>query len=362
MNSKQKSDLVVLGYEWQQCSPAYQQLFMHLAQDRQILWINIRDSHSIQQSDNYPAGIISIHLKSLPARLANWLPNWHQQWLSRQIGDIVESLNLHQPLLLLLTHEAYPIAQRLNKYRMIYLRSRKQTAQPQDVTAENNDDFVIAKADLVIAETVDVARQLPAVKTSLLKGEGWIEPMPRPRDLPRGRPVAGFHGPLDQAIDWELLTQAAKRRPDWYWVLIGPRVDKHLDEILQLRNVFWLGEKSFEQLAAYRQHWQLTIMPYRNTTEIRARIPMALQQALHSDKPLVVTADFAGLPAFKPLVSKVHTMQELSELLPIVADPRLSEQSSASGIRSGWLNQNATAGTLCELGAQEVDGLLDTLG
>ncbi len=360
MTSKHKSDLVVIGDAWHDCSPAYQQLFNHLARERQILWVTLPGQQpGDAPHEQLPVTMMSLPLKSVLSPIAHWWPKWHQQRLANQIRDTIASLNLHQPLVLLLAQAAYPIAEKLTEHRMIYLRSRN-SRQHADATPDH-EESVIARADLVIAETVELARPLPAVKTSLLQGESWIEALPRPRDLPRGRPVAGFHGPLDDTLDWELLSQTARRRPDWYWVLIGPRQTSALDPLLQLRNVFWLGEKNFEQVAAYRQHWQLTIMPYRNEPSVTAKIPLSMQQALRCDKPLVVSADFAELPSFKPLLSKIHTMQEFSELLPIVAQTRSGPEESTSPHLVSLSHKRAATASLCELGVRELDGVLDSL-
>ena len=196
------------------------------------------------------------------------------------------------------------------------LQLRRHRLRPLDVVGRNGDD-----ADTTLREIRQQAAKLPAYKTVLLDHENKTSWQSRPRDLPKGRPIIGFHGPLSEQLDWELLESAAKRRPDWYWVLIGPRQSPQLDRLLQQRNVFWLGEKSVEQLPAYLQHWQVTLLPYHNTAEICQCPPLQLEWALRSDTPLVVTAHFKGLPCFKPLLSRINTMHELCELLPIVGGP-----------------------------------------
>ena len=74
-------------------------------------------------------------------------------------------------------------------------------------------------------------------------------------------------------------------------------------------------------------------------------------------KPLLVRQ---AIPGFKPLLSRVHSMQELTELLPITGGERLTRQptrgqaspyapeSSASLAQPNW-----------ELGADEFGLLLD---
>lgn len=122
------------------------------------------------------------------------------------------------------------------------------------------------------------------------------------------------------------------------------------------------SEKSFEQLQGYLQHWQVTLLPYRNDPQICRQPPLQLEWVLRHPNPMIVSADFVGLPSFKPLLSRVHSMQELTELLPITGGERLMSQPTRGQARPYAPESPASlAHPNWELGADEFGLLLDNL-
>lgn len=320
---KTKADLVVIGLPWMACALESRQIFTQLTRQRRVLWVSLPGLCEPQvAATTLPEQLHTLTLQPLPGWLAPWAAKLQCRWLVRQIRQQMKRLQMHRPLLIVNQVECLPLARQLGLSRLIYLRTSQPSASGMAVDAMHYaEQALIDAADLVLTETDELATDLPAVKTCPLHVCSEAPYLPRPRDLPQGRPIIGFHGPLDDRIDWALVHESALRRPDWYWVLVGPRQSPALDKLLQLRNVFWLGEKSHGQLQACIHHWQVTLLPYLDTAANRAQPPLALQQALHRHAPLVVTSRFAGLPVFKPLLTLLHNMQELTELLPIVALP-----------------------------------------
>ncbi len=374
----QKRDLIIIGTNWSSCPPASRQLFLQLASGRRVLWV----CHSLtgvsgeqnEFSDEAmaPSPIHYLQVTSMPWGHTAWLQTINQRWIAKQIRNTIDFLALHNPILLFLDPSASTLAESLNIETVIYYRDELATALLDNQSDHAQESRLIAKASLLVASTPSQAATFPAYKTCLLRHESHAIKQARPRDLPSGRPIIGFHGPLDDDLDWELLERAARRRPDWYWVLIGPRKTQQLDRLLRLHNVFWLGEKSDEQLQCYRQHWQVTLFPYRNLPHICRHPPILLDWMLQQTKPIIVSADFVGLPHFKPLLSRVHSMQELTELLPITGGERPQQTAprtrpfqqqifySADMIRQAEMKQQSDRPNW-ELGADEFGLLLDNL-
>lgn len=359
---KQKRDLIIIGTDWLSCPVSSRELFLRLAKNRKVLWVA-----TLAGSETAPSPIYHLNIRLPFGSDISWLQGLRQFWLAKQIRDTRHYLNMHEPVLVFLNPDAHRLADNLGIHSIVYYRDEYSLPMQDDNSAQWLEKQLIAKAGLLIASTRQQAANLPAYKTVLLHHENKASWQSRPRDLPKGRPIIGFHGPLSEQLDWELLESAAKRRPDWYWVLIGPRQSPQLDHLLQQRNVFWLGEKSVEQLPAYLQHWQVTLLPYHNTAEICQCPPLQLEWALHSDTPLVVTADFKGLPSFKPLLSRIHNMHELCELLPIVGgppQPSLTTQTTLLPQRGFDLERKAstTADTSAKhWDAEELGLLLDSM-
>lgn len=358
-----KRDLIIIGSNWSDCPSSSRSLFLQLANERRVLWVSQQPtprpgSFDTADEEELAPPIQHLQVKAMPWGHMSWLQTVNRHWIAKQIRNTVDYLHLHQPILIFLDPTASPLADSLAIKTVIYYRDELAEA----LLDPEQESWLIAKASLLVATTPRQAAAFPAYKTCLLHHEPNGAPQMRPRDLPTGRPVIGFHGPLDDNLDWDLLENAARRRPDWYWVLIGPRQTPRLDRLLRLHNVFWLGEKSFEQLQGYLQHWQVTLLPYRNDPRICRQPPLQLEWVLRHPNPVIVSADFVGLPSFKPLLSRVHSMQELTELLPITGGERLTSQptrgqaspyapeSSASLAQPNW-----------ELGADEFGLLLDNL-
>ena len=102
-------------------------------------------------------------------------------------------------------------------------------------------------------------------------------------------PVIGFFGTLEDWVDLELIAEVAERRPDWSIVLIGPPlIDVEL--LSQMRNVHVLGPRPYEDLPAYSKDFDVGIIPYRASEQLRYRNPLKLREYLSAGLPVVSTA------------------------------------------------------------------------
>ena len=86
-------------------------------------------------------------------------------------------------------------------------------------------------------------------------------PIPAPmRGLPR--PIVGYFGVVDERTDFALLASAARARPDWSWVMIGPMLKVHERRLPKLHNLHFLGKREYEELPAYLQAFDVAMMPF----------------------------------------------------------------------------------------------------
>lgn len=112
---------------------------------------------------------------------------------------------------------------------------------------------------------------------------------PIPGDLaPLKRPVLGFYGALQEWVDFELLAEVARRRPDWSVALVGEaQVDTAT--VSGLGNVHLLGRRRHEELAAYCKGFDVGLIPYRESRQLRYRSPIKLREYLSAGLPVVST-------------------------------------------------------------------------
>ena len=121
----------------------------------------------------------------------------------------------------------------------------------------------------------------------------FAQPAPEPGDLARiPHPRIGYTGWVKKWLDWDLLEQLARRRPDLHLVFVGD-VSPHAGleaRIAQLRafpNVHFLGGKSSTDLIAYPQHFDVCAMPYVVDGYTRYIYPLKLHEYFASGQPTI---------------------------------------------------------------------------
>ncbi len=103
-------------------------------------------------------------------------------------------------------------------------------------------------------------------------------------------PRIGFFGVLDERLDRELLREAAALRPDWQFVMIGPVVKIRHEDLPQMPNIHYLGQKSYDELPAYIAGWDLAMIPFANNESTRFISPTKTPEYLAAGKPVISTS------------------------------------------------------------------------
>jgi len=117
--------------------------------------------------------------------------------------------------------------------------------------------------------------------------------------------LIGYSGALNEKVDYELLAQVARARPDWQIVLIGLRdlySQPHKADVLDgLPNVHWVGRLPLEQLPAAIASLAVCLLPYE-INEWTANIDsLKLYEYLACGRP-VVSTDVPAARAFSEVV------------------------------------------------------------
>ena len=345
-----KRDLVFFGKSWQMQSTAERTLMLQLLQNRRVLLVAERSGAFQEESskpDTLPANLIQIVQK--PWSQLPLLREVARYWFRRRIVQLMQQHDIHAPILWIDSPKLEYLIGTLGEHKVVYFCKDAGFAPYSDldsrIVSGQLEADVVAKVDLILTEDLLHAFRFPSHKTTQLYH--FTAPMstslPRPRDLPHGRAIAGFYGPLDDRLDWDLLQNVAKFRPDWHWVLIGPDQTNtqsvKLQALLQLKNVFWLGEKTVAEIQAYISHWHLLMLPYRAAEE-ESCYPAKLNEYLAIDKPIVMTRALPKPSAFMPLCSRIDSARTFAELLPMM--PYLtdgSDKTSSSSWGQALINQ-----------------------
>jgi glycosyltransferase involved in cell wall biosynthesis len=82
------------------------------------------------------------------------------------------------------------------------------------------------------------------------------------KDIPR--PIAGFGGKISYLLNTELINQAALENPGISFVFVGQILDKEtFNKIEKTPNVYFLGDKHYEEYPNYVNSFDICIVPYR---------------------------------------------------------------------------------------------------
>ena len=113
----------------------------------------------------------------------------------------------------------------------------------------------------------------------------------RPNELLAGvkRPIIGYFGAIADWFDVALLTEAARRRPDYSFVLLGGVFDVDVSGLRSLPNVRLLGQQPYETMPQYLFHFDVCLIPFKLNPITQATDPVKLYEYLSAGKPVVAT-------------------------------------------------------------------------
>ena len=105
------------------------------------------------------------------------------------------------------------------------------------------------------------------------------------------KPVIGYIGALlSLRLDIKVLEFIAESRPQWSVVLVGPEDDNFKNSRLhQLKNVFFLGNKSGDELPSYLDRFDVAINPQVLSPVTIGNYPRKIDEYLAMGKPTVGT-------------------------------------------------------------------------
>jgi glycosyltransferase involved in cell wall biosynthesis len=198
-------------------------------------------------------------------------------------------------------------------FRSFYLKELLQPAQYIYYTRDNLlavdywkkhglrlEPALMKKADLVTANSVYLARVAEKHNPkSYYVGQGCETDQfsadiqhAEPDDVKDiARPRVGYIGALyGLRLDYKLLENIAKKRPDWNLVLVGPEDDAFkASELHQLKNVFFTGSKKPDELPAYLSSFDVALNPQILNEVTIGNYPRKIDEYLAMGKPTVAT-------------------------------------------------------------------------
>jgi UDP-galactopyranose mutase len=170
-------------------------------------------------------------------------------------------------------------------------------------------------------------------------------------------PRVGFAGVIDERSDLELLTAIADLRPEWSFIMVGPVVKIDESDLPRRANIYYLGQKTYDDIPAVLAGWDAAMMPFALNESTRYISPTKTPEYLAAGLPVVSTpiADVVRPYGEKGLVYIASTPSEFVEALEkTLAEDGSSLQTKADEFLQGssW---NKTYYTMRGLIEQAVD-------
>ena len=113
-------------------------------------------------------------------------------------------------------------------------------------------------------------------------------PTPPSSQLPSNRPVAGYYGAIAEWLDFDLIIDAARCARNWLFLFVGP-VKTNIERLLREPNIRIHAPVAHSVLPSFAQHWTTSILPFRDTPQIRSCNSLKLREYLAAGRPIIAT-------------------------------------------------------------------------
>jgi glycosyltransferase involved in cell wall biosynthesis len=156
------------------------------------------------------------------------------------------------------------------------------------------------------------------------------------------RPVILFSGNLaHHKVDFSLLANVARSRPDWLFVLVGPLWEKtssrHLCGLDAMSNVLMTGHVPYEELPSVLHEADVLLIPYLLNDATTAVFPLKFFEYMGTGKPTVATS----LPSLLPYRGPLRIADSVNEFVAAIEDalaepPERAKPRRALARRQTW--------------------------
>ncbi|WP_046243462.1 glycosyltransferase [Hymenobacter terrenus] len=272
-----------------------------------------------------PVQQLAPHLWVLhPTRLLdsfNWVPSTPLfSWLIRLNNNrLAEDI---KPALKELNFDEFVLVNDKDIFRGFYLKEllqpRKAFYLDRDYTlgmpywrrhGEKLEPALMRKSDAVFCNSLDfTARAQQYNPNSFYIGNGFDAAQfdegldtPIPDDLAAisGLRIGYVGALITERLDLNLLTELARARPAWNFVLLGWEDQAFASSALHtLPNVFFLGRKHTRDVPAYLRHFDVCLNPQVLNDITRSNFPLKILEYLAMGKPVVATATNTMIEVF----------------------------------------------------------------
>ncbi|CAM3556771.1 glycosyltransferase [Marinicrinis lubricantis] len=162
---------------------------------------------------------------------------------------------------------------------------------------KNHYDEVHRNADIVFTVS-------ESIKNELFNGRNKVEWIPNGidlrrftqaeyqeiEDLPKGKPIIGYVGLMQERIDLDVLLYTVKTLRDFNFVFVGPLLSEdYFKEIKLENNTYFLGTKHHDDIPNYISKFDTCIIPHKVNKFTKSMNPLKIYEYLAAGKEVVTT-------------------------------------------------------------------------
>ncbi len=262
-------------------------------------------------------------------QMSTWINTLNNVFIPRVLGRWVQALGFHRPILWTYNPYSESLIGKFGEALAVYecvdeLSAAKGLVRSKVV--QELEKRLIEKVHLVIVthENLYRSKQSLAREIHLIPNGAEVEHF-RKASIPTtpvaeemkaiSRPIVGFLGSIQYWVDMDLLRFLALTRPEWSFVLVGPKGRlAQTKKIENLPNVYMLGRKRYEDLPSYLKVFDVCLNPYVLDETAMNCSPLKLYEYLATGKP-VVSVDMPEARKFGGLISIGRDYAEILRLL-----------------------------------------------
>ena len=103
------------------------------------------------------------------------------------------------------------------------------------------------------------------------------------------RPILGWFGVVDERVDYAMVGEMARLRPDWSFAMVGPVVKVDPNLLPHAPNLYWLGGRDYGVLPNYCRAFDVNMMCFALNAATEYINPTKALEYLATGKPVVST-------------------------------------------------------------------------
>jgi teichuronic acid biosynthesis glycosyltransferase TuaH len=172
-----------------------------------------------------------------------------------------------------------------------------------------------------------------------------LETLPKPKELENiNTPIIGYTGAVCQRIDYDLMVKIAQQNLDKTIVIVGPRKDKEFTKIKldDYKNIVFVGSKRIEELPAFLQYFDCTIIPFVKNNLTGGIYPLKINEYLAAGKAVVTTNFSEDIASFEKYIYLANNHEDFLSKIALAMNNNSTEQKHerlSAAMSNAWENR-----------------------